>query len=290
MSTFAWARRMAKITLLAAVFAASGTGVAFAGDTTSGDGGVLSGNQVDVPVSIPISVCGNAVALLGDALGVCTADMPASGAATGPEYTSGDNSLLSGNQINVPVSVPVAVCGNAIAALGRASAHCHGSSRVTGSAVGSGDGGYGSDSDHGDLGSPADAGGPGGGNMTGGGHRPCDNGHSSSGQPADNDGVPGGTTHHGHTPGAPGHGHTPGSTSHHGTPASTTPHGHQLQQGLGAPAALTSGPVSGGLPTTGTNLEALLALAGAAIALGAGALAVTGRGRVLRRHRAGSLR
>jgi hypothetical protein len=55
-STFAWARRLATITLLTAVVAASGTGVAFAGDTTSGDGGALSGNQVNVPVSVPTSL------------------------------------------------------------------------------------------------------------------------------------------------------------------------------------------------------------------------------------------
>jgi hypothetical protein len=36
-----------------------------AGVGTSGDGGVLSGNQVIVPVSIPVNVCGNAVAVVG---------------------------------------------------------------------------------------------------------------------------------------------------------------------------------------------------------------------------------
>jgi hypothetical protein len=30
-----------------------------------GNGGVLSGNQVFVPVSIPVNVCGNSVAVLG---------------------------------------------------------------------------------------------------------------------------------------------------------------------------------------------------------------------------------
>ena len=30
-----------------------------------GNGGVLSGNQVFIPVSIPVNVCGNSVAVLG---------------------------------------------------------------------------------------------------------------------------------------------------------------------------------------------------------------------------------
>ena len=38
---------------------------AYAGARTSGIGSVLGGNQVVVPISIPINVCGNAVAVLG---------------------------------------------------------------------------------------------------------------------------------------------------------------------------------------------------------------------------------
>ena len=314
MSTFAWARRMAKITLLAAVFAASGTGVALAGDTTSGDGGVLSGNQVNVPVSIPISVCGNAIAVLGEALGVCSADAPVGNAVTGPEYTSGDDSLLSGNQLNAPVNVPVDVCGNAIAALGKASAHCD----SNGSAAGSALGGYRSHGGHGDGGDHGGHGGHGSltggvtggltGGLTGGsgltghgdhgdgksrsGHKPCDKG-SSSGEPGDNDKKPGSTGHHGHAHGSTGHhGRGPGSAAHHRTPDATTHQAHQPQLAVGAPTQLSSRMVSSDLPTTGANLTSLLALAGVAIALGAGALVVTGRRprRALRHGRAGSLR
>ena len=35
-------------------------------------------------------------------------------------------SILSGNNVNVPVSVPVSVCGVAISVLGFANAGCHG--------------------------------------------------------------------------------------------------------------------------------------------------------------------
>ncbi|MEV0401699.1 chaplin [Actinoallomurus sp. NPDC050550] len=38
---------------------------------TSGEGGVLSGNQVIVPITAPINVCGNAVSVLGIAGAGC---------------------------------------------------------------------------------------------------------------------------------------------------------------------------------------------------------------------------
>lgn len=44
---------------------------AHADDTTSGRNGVLSGNQVFAPISIPVNVCGNAIAILGTAIAGC---------------------------------------------------------------------------------------------------------------------------------------------------------------------------------------------------------------------------
>ena len=38
---------------------------------TSGNSGVLSGNQVVAPISVPVNVCGNAVAVLGNAGAGC---------------------------------------------------------------------------------------------------------------------------------------------------------------------------------------------------------------------------
>jgi hypothetical protein len=45
-------------------------------------------------------------------------------------HTSGAFSILGGNQVNAPISVPVNVCGNAIAVLGIASAQCKGGAWV----------------------------------------------------------------------------------------------------------------------------------------------------------------
>jgi hypothetical protein len=45
---------------------------AFAGgNDTDGEGGVLSGNQFIEPISIPIDICGNAVAIIGLASARC---------------------------------------------------------------------------------------------------------------------------------------------------------------------------------------------------------------------------
>src|SRR6266516_4332593 len=171
MSRTTWAARTAKFAVLATVFAAGGTGVAVAGSTT-GSGGVGSGNQVSVPLSISANVCGNAIAVLGDAFGGCESaasassashstashhstshhstshhstshhnashnSASASGAAASSQTTSGSHSIAGGNQVSAPVSVPVTVCGNAAAVLGRAMGGCEPAASASGAAASS---------------------------------------------------------------------------------------------------------------------------------------------------------
>ncbi|WP_433176958.1 chaplin [Actinoallomurus sp. CA-150999] len=50
---------------------------------TSGEGGVLSGNQVIVPITAPINVCGNAVSVIGIAGAGCKGGASVGG---GPGY------------------------------------------------------------------------------------------------------------------------------------------------------------------------------------------------------------
>ncbi|QYC45740.1 hypothetical protein Nocox_40985 [Nonomuraea coxensis DSM 45129] len=40
-------------------------------DITSGNGSILGGNQVNVPISVPVNVCGNAVAVIGVSVAGC---------------------------------------------------------------------------------------------------------------------------------------------------------------------------------------------------------------------------
>ncbi|MFE3452719.1 chaplin family protein [Nonomuraea sp. NPDC059194] len=50
---------------------AFGAPAAHADNVTSGNNGILSGNQIIAPISIPVNVCGNAVALFGVAVAGC---------------------------------------------------------------------------------------------------------------------------------------------------------------------------------------------------------------------------
>src|SRR5918992_1603461 len=123
----------ARTVLFAASFVALGAGTAFPGsafaDTTSGDQSLLGGNQVNAPVSAPANACGNSLALFGAANASCEGGAKAkTSGSRGNNTTSGNRSLLGGNQINASVNAPVNVCGNAVAALGEAAAGCQGGS------------------------------------------------------------------------------------------------------------------------------------------------------------------
>jgi hypothetical protein len=125
----------ARTVLFAASFVALGAGTAFPGsafaDTTSGDQSLLGGNQVNAPVSAPANACGNSLALFGAANASCEGGAKAkTSGSRGNNTTSGNRSLLGGNQINASVNAPVNVCGNAIAVFGSAQAGCAGGATV----------------------------------------------------------------------------------------------------------------------------------------------------------------
>ncbi|WP_406289096.1 chaplin [Streptomyces sp. NBC_00209] len=126
--------------------------------------GVISGNSVQIPVSVPVNVCGNSVSVVGllnpaagNACGNGSdgASAGRSGAASGTSgnhagnrasdertrgmksgtgkhragggngggataqgTTQGSPGLLSGNQIQAPIDIPVNVCGNSIDVVG----------------------------------------------------------------------------------------------------------------------------------------------------------------------------
>ncbi|TMR12161.1 DUF320 domain-containing protein [Nonomuraea turkmeniaca] len=102
------------------------------GNRTSGKGSVLGGNQVVAPISAPLNACGNAVAIFGDATAGCKggANVHNTGTGAGGNRTSGDGSVLGGNQVVAPISAPVNICGNSVAVFGRAFSGCKGGSSV----------------------------------------------------------------------------------------------------------------------------------------------------------------
>ncbi|MEV2254543.1 chaplin family protein [Streptomyces sp. NPDC050147] len=89
--------------------------------------GVASGNSVQLPVNVPLNVCGNSVNVVGvlnPAAGnncVNTSDeggggndKPSGGGSSADGHTSDSPGVASGNDVQLPVDVPVNVCGNSV--------------------------------------------------------------------------------------------------------------------------------------------------------------------------------
>ncbi|MFI2212704.1 chaplin family protein [Streptomyces sp. NPDC020141] len=146
--------RKGLITMAAAGGAiALGGGYAHAGAEATGGAshspGVASGNSVQVPVSVPVNVCGNsvnAVALLNPTFGNSCANVSGGGSPGGAQTGGGDTAgpqpggspsgpqtgaqtgggsqanggahhspgVGSGNNVQAPVDVPVNACGNSV--------------------------------------------------------------------------------------------------------------------------------------------------------------------------------
>jgi hypothetical protein len=118
--------------------------------TSSDNDGVLTGNQVAAIVSVPVNVCGNAVGVLGDAAASCTINGSGGGAMEAGDWTStGNDGVLTGNQVAAILSVPVNVCGNALALLGDATASCEINGDGAGAGTGNNDDDYGTKARHG---------------------------------------------------------------------------------------------------------------------------------------------
>ncbi|MFJ2814750.1 chaplin [Streptomyces sp. NPDC091279] len=127
-----------------AVAAVSGamavTGSAFADSAANGAAvdspGVISGNTVQLPVHVPLNVCGNTVnvvGLLNPAMGNTCANKGGgagggkgddkAGSANGGGSTAhgvakGSPGVISGNGIQLPVDLPVNVSGNSVSVVG----------------------------------------------------------------------------------------------------------------------------------------------------------------------------
>ncbi|MEU6704101.1 chaplin [Streptomyces wuyuanensis] len=108
--------------------------------SAAGSPGLLSGNTVQIPVHVPVNVCGNTVnvvGLLNPAIGnSCENEGNGTGGAGGGgavAETSTENSpgVLSGNAVQLPVDVPVNVTGNSANVVGIGNASVGNSSSNT---------------------------------------------------------------------------------------------------------------------------------------------------------------
>lgn len=119
-------KRVTRNTLIA-VAAASGAmamaPVAHAGagadGTEAGSPGAVSGNGIQLPVAVPVNVCGNSVdvgGLLNPAFGNTCANKDdsghGSGGASAGQTTEDSPGVISGNGVQLPVDLPVNISGN----------------------------------------------------------------------------------------------------------------------------------------------------------------------------------
>ncbi|MFI1705187.1 chaplin [Streptomyces griseoruber] len=98
-----------------------------AAGTAAGSPGVASGNGVQLPVHLPVNLCGNTVdvvGLLNPAFGNSCANKgaapkhaPASGAGA-TSTTAGSPGVVSGNGLQAPVDLPLNASGNSVDVVG----------------------------------------------------------------------------------------------------------------------------------------------------------------------------
>ncbi|MGW5129160.1 chaplin, partial [Streptomyces sp. NPDC004069] len=113
------------MTMPVSAFAADG---AAAEGAAAGSPGVLSGNTIQLPVDIPVNVCGNTVdvvGLLNPAAGNRCANAsdgrdrtPAAHGAAAQADAQDSPGVGSGNSIQLPVHVPVNASGNSVNVVG----------------------------------------------------------------------------------------------------------------------------------------------------------------------------
>ncbi|MGV9562838.1 chaplin [Streptomyces sp. NPDC003480] len=101
--------------------------------TDAGSPGLISGNSIQLPVHVPVNVCGNTVNVLGlldPAAGNTCVNRDTHGA--GPRHVTGTApgaasahgrgrgsvGLLAGNEVQLPVHLPVNISGNSVNVVG----------------------------------------------------------------------------------------------------------------------------------------------------------------------------
>ncbi len=88
--------------------------------STGFNNGIGNGTQLYAPISLPVNLSGNSVAVLGAASSRAIS-VNEKGHRDGFGQTTGvNNGILNGTQIAAPISIPINVCGNSLGILGAA--------------------------------------------------------------------------------------------------------------------------------------------------------------------------
>ncbi|MEV8593711.1 chaplin [Streptomyces sp. NPDC052012] len=127
-------RRVTRNGVIAVAAASGAMGVAMpayadagAEGAAVGSPGVISGNTVQLPVHVPVNVCGNTVNVVGllnpaagntcvneDSGGGHGGSSASSGGASAESTAQGSPGVVSGNGVQLPVDLPVNVSGNSV--------------------------------------------------------------------------------------------------------------------------------------------------------------------------------
>jgi hypothetical protein len=105
---------------------------------SSDNNGILNGTQIFAPIDVPINICGNSLALLGEANSAAMCSNGGGWWTEGVSQDSSDNNgIANGTQVYAPISTPLNIAGNAIGVAGEANAAgvAHNESGVAGKGI-----------------------------------------------------------------------------------------------------------------------------------------------------------
>jgi hypothetical protein len=119
-----WVRKTLSVGVLAAGALLLAPGAAHAGTAQDSydNNGILNGTQLVAPVSVPVSVVGNAIGVAGEANAAGAASNWLEAGRGVKQDSSDNNGIANGTQAYLPIWAPINVVGNAVGVLGEGNA------------------------------------------------------------------------------------------------------------------------------------------------------------------------
>ena len=90
--------------------------------SSSNNYGIANGTQIFAPITAPLNIAGNSIGVAGEANSAAVASNESGHDGDISQDSSDNFGILNGTQIAAPITIPVNVCGNALAVLGAANA------------------------------------------------------------------------------------------------------------------------------------------------------------------------
>ena len=157
-----WVSATAGAAMIAATLVLPAAGVAYASGngnvTGNGNVGLLSGNTITAPISVPVNLCGVSLGLIGFANSGCEGGASSNvsiqgdgngGGGNGNVVGNGNIGVGSGNTITAPISAPVNVCAVSGSVGGYTNSDCKGGAHSNTTLANGGGNGVGDDGTNG---------------------------------------------------------------------------------------------------------------------------------------------